>query len=290
MKRVINMGSILITGLTGNVGKYIYESLIEMNQKVIGAVTSISKSKAQFADIDLVEFNFLKEHTFEKALEGVNRVFLMRPPHLGSPEDLYPFIDAMKRKNIKLVIFLSLMGIEKNSIPPHHKIEKYIEKVGIPYCHIRPGFFMQNLSDIHANEIKESNSIFIPAGNSRCSFIDTKDIGYSVAKILSEFSSHENTAYTITGGESLNYYQIADTLSEVLKRKITYLKPSWLRFRQYMIHERKIDKKMVNVMVMLYFMTRLGTAKAIYYDFEKITGRKPRTIRQFAEENINAWL
>jgi uncharacterized protein YbjT (DUF2867 family) len=214
----------------------------------------------------------------------------MRPPHLGDPEDLYPFIDTMKEKGIKLVVFLSLMGVEKNPVPPHHKIEKYIEKVGIPYCHIRPGFFMQNLSGVHAKEIKENNDIFIPAGRSKCSFIDAKDIGHAIAKILSEYTQHQNTSYTITGQEALDYYQAAEILSEVLKRKIIYSKPSWIKFRQYMIHGRKLDKKMVNVMVMLYFMTRLGTASAVHDDFEKLTGSKPRTFKQFIQENIGEWL
>lgn len=284
------MGKILVTGITGNVGRYVYEELINLKQDVIGAVTSIAKSKNKFNDIPLTEFNFLNRDTFDGALKDVDRVFLMRPPHVGNPEDLYPFIDAMKSNNIKLVAFLSLMGIEKNPIPPHYKIEKYIEKVGIPFCHIRPGFFMQNLSDVHAKEIKESSNIFIPAGKSKCSFIDTKDIGYSIAKVLSEYLSHQNTTYTITGGETLDYYQVADILSEVLERKVVYSKPSWFRFRQYMVNQRKLDKKMVNVMVMLYFMTRLGTASAVHRDYEKITGKKPRTFRQFAEENINVWL
>lgn len=284
------MGKVLITGITGNVGIYVFESLIEMNQEVIGAVTSISKSKDRFNNVELVQFDFLDKETFNKALDNADRVFLMRPPHLGKPEDLYGFIDAMRRKEIKLVVFLSLMGVEKNPIPPHHKIEKYIEKVGIPFCHIRPGFFMQNLSGIHAKEIKDSNNIFIPAGKSKCSFVDTKDIGYAIGKILYDFKEHQNTTYTITGREALDYYQIANILSKVLKKHITYKKPSWFRFRKYMLHKRKLDKKVVNVMVLLYFMTRLGTASAVHNDFEKIMGKKPRTFEQFAEENISEWL
>lgn len=279
------MGKVLVTGINGNVGTYVYESLMKMNQEVLGAVTSVTKSKDRYKDIELVEFDFLNKDTFSNALKNVDRVFIMRPPHLGDPQDLYHFIDAMKEKDIKLVVFLSLMGIERNPIPPHYKIEKYIEKVGIPYCHIRPGFFMQNLSGVHAEEIKKNNEIFIPAGKSKCSFIDAKDIGYAIAKILSEYTKHQNTAYTITGSEALNYYQAAEILSGVLNRKITYSKPSWIKFRQYMIHKRKLDKKVVNVMVMLYFMTRLGTANAVHNDFEKLTGNKPRTFKQFAEEN-----
>jgi len=281
------MGKVLVTGINGNVGTYVYESLINMNQEVRGAVTSISKSKDKFKDIELVEFDFLNKDTFDDALKDVDRVFLMRPPHLGEPQDLYQFIDAIKEKGIKLVVFLSLMGIEKNPVPPHYKIEKYIEKVGIPYCHIRPGFFMQNVTGVHSNEIKENNDIFIPAGKSKCSFIDAKDIGYAIAKILHEYEKHQNTAYTITGMEALDYYQIADILSDTLGRKVIYSKPSWIKFRQYMIHKRKLDKKVVNVMVMLYFMTRIGTASRVHDDFEKLTGNKPRTFKEFAEENIN---
>lgn len=284
------MGKVLITGITGNVGMYVYEYLAKMNSDIVGAVTSIAKSKDRFKDVELVEFDFINPETYGKALDGVDRVFLIRPPHLGKPEDLYPFIDAMKEKNIKLVVFLSLMGVENNPVPPHHKIEKYIEKAEIPYCHIRPGFFMQNLSGVHAKEIKDNGEIFIPAGRSKCSFIDTKDIGYATGKILSEYEKHKNTAYTITGSEALDYFQIADILSEILDRKITYSKPSWIRFRRYLIKERNLDKKMVNVMVMLYFMTRLGTAKNVHDDFQKIMGTGPRPFREFAEENKGCWM
>ena len=284
------MGKVLVTGITGNVGTYVYEYLIEMKQEVTGAVTSVSKSKEKYKNAELVEFDFLNKATFETALKDVDSVFLMRPPHIGNPEDLYPFIDAMKERNVKLVVFLSLMGIEKNPVPPHYKIEKHIEKVGLPYCHIRPGFFMQNLSGVHAQEIKESNKIFIPAGKSKCSFIDAKDIGHAIAKVLSEYEKHQNTTYTVTGGEALDYYQVADILSEVLKKKVTYAKPSWISFRNHMIKVRKMDKKLVNIMVMLYFMTRLGTASAVHFDFEKITDSKPRTLKQFVQDNKSAWL
>lgn len=105
----------------------------------------------------------------------MNRVFLIRPPHFGKPEDLYRFIDAMKDHKIELVSFLSLMGVEKNTIPPHHKIEKYLETSGIPLAHIRPEFFMQNISGVHSAEIREMDLLFVPAGNSKTSFIDAED-------------------------------------------------------------------------------------------------------------------
>ena len=150
------MGRILITGASGNVGKYVAEYALKNARKITVAGTHTEKLDKMFgARARIVYFDFADSSTFEEALVDVEAVFIMRPPHLGKPRDLYPFIDAIKRViTIKLVSFLSLIGVENNPIPPHHKIEKYIEKLKLPYCHIRPSFFMQNLSDIHAFEIK----------------------------------------------------------------------------------------------------------------------------------------
>ncbi len=285
------MGKILVTGATGNVGKYVVKFLIDKGEEIVVATTNVEKTKPKFNnDIEVVQFDFTKPNTYPSALTNVDRVFLIRPPHLGKPEDLYSFIDFMKEVNIKFVVFLSLMGIEKNPMPPHYKIEKYIEQSGVAYSHIRPGFFMQNISGIHSVEIKEDNKIFIPAGKSKCSFIDTYDIGLAGATILSEYEKHQNTAYTITGSEALDYYQIARILSEVTKKQIRYAKPSYLKYRSYYIKKRGLDKKYVNVTVALYFMTRMGTAEGITDEFYNITGRSPRTFKEFAIENLTAFI
>ncbi|MDF2844214.1 MAG: NmrA family protein [Herbinix sp.] len=281
---------ILVTGASGNVGSYVVKELIKMGEEVIAAGTDIIKLKAKFGDkLEAVHLDLTKQQTFDKALKGVDRIFLMRPPHLGKPEDLYPFIDAALKHNIKLIAFLSLMGVENNTIPPHHKIEKYIEKKGIPFAHIRPGFFMQNVSGIHSNEIKAQGKIFVPAGKSKTSFIDTADIGLAVATVLHEAEKYKNTAHTITGPEALDYYQVANVLSKVTGRKIIYDKPGFLNYRSYYINNRGLDKKYVNVTVALYFMTRMGTAKDVTDDFYKLTGKQPRTFETFAKENVDAF-
>jgi uncharacterized protein YbjT (DUF2867 family) len=282
---------VLVTGASGNVGSYVVKELLKIGEKVVTAGTDTKKLKNMFGDkVDTVEFDFTNEQTFKDALNSVDRVFLMRPPHLGKPQDLYPFIDYMKSSNIKLVCFLSLMGVENNTIPPHHKIEKYIESSGIPYANIRPGFFMQNVSGVHSVEIRENNKILIPAGKSKTSFIDAADIGLSTAVLLHEPEKYRNTAHTVTGPEALDYYQVAEILSRITGRKITYDKPGYLKYRSYYIKKRGLDKGYVNVTVALYFMTRMGTAKEVTDDFYNLTGKRPRTFEEFAIENFEAFI
>lgn len=277
---------ILVTGASGNVGRFVVDALIKMNETVVAAGTDTEKLVKMFGDaVEVVPFDFEKPETFSGALKDVEGVFLMRPPHLGKPEDLYPFLDAVKKVPIKRIVFLSLMGVEKNTIPPHHKIEKYIESIGVPFTHIRPGFFMQNLSGIHAHEIKERDMIFVPAGKSKTSFIDAADIGLAIATILHAPDQHTKNAYTITGPEALDYNQVAEILSQALGRKIRYARPSFLKYRHEYIKNRGLDKAYVNVTVALYFMTQMGTAKAVTNEFFELTGQPPRDFLTFAREN-----
>jgi uncharacterized protein YbjT (DUF2867 family) len=214
----------------------------------------------------------------------------MRPPHLGKPEDLLPFINALAAQgHIRLVCFLSLIGVENNPVPPHHKIEKYIEQAGLPYCHIRPSFFMQNVSGVHAFEIKHFDRIVIPVRNALTSFIDAEDIGEITAHMLTHAAEHVNTAYPITGPEALDYWHVATILSDVLGRTITYANPSPALAKKYWIDVRGLDAEYSKVMGMLYMMTRMGTAKQTTTVFEDVLGKKPQTFRQFAEKNKHAW-
>lgn len=281
------MGKILITGATGNIGKYIVKYAKINDDKFVMATSNLEKSKAE----GYVHFDFTNEQTYEKSLDGVDRVFIIRPPHLGKPEDLYPFIDFLATKrDIKLISFLSLIGIEKNPIPPHYKIEKYIEKKSLPYCHVRPSFFMQNISGVHAFEIKHFDKIVVPVKNSLTAFIDTEDIGEFIAHIFKEPQKHKNTAYSLTGDTAIDYYEVAKIISEELGRNVEYTNPKLSFAKKYWVEVRGMEKGYATVMSMLYIMTILGTAKTVTSTFEKIMGKKPRSFREFVRDNLSCWV
>lgn len=286
------MGKILVTGALGNVGGYVAKYAILNGQQAKVASRDLKALKSRYGGkAESIYFDFTDRSTFEAALDGVDRVFIMRPPHLGKPEDLKPFMEALKTKNgIELVCFLSLIGVENNPVPPHHKIEKYIEQAGLPYCHIRPSFFMQNISGIHAFEIKHFDRIVVPVKNALTSFIDAEDIGELTAKVLSEPEKHQNKGYSITGPKAIDYWQVEKILSEELGRSISYANPRPSLAKKYWIEVRGLEKDYANVMGMLYMMTRLGTAKKVTSTFEEIMGKKSQSFRQFVKKNLNSWV
>jgi len=285
------MGKVMVTGALGNVGGYVTKYLIENGQDVVAADINVEAIQGKYGDkVKSVFFDFTDSKTYATALQDVDRVFIMRPPHLGKPEDLKPFVETLKSKGgIKLVSFLSLIGAENNPVPPHHKIEKYIERAGLPFCHIRPSFFMQNISGIHAFEIKHFDRIVVPVKGALTSFIDAEDIGEITAKVLSEPDKDQNRGYAITGPEAIDYFAASNILSEELARKITYANPKPSFAKKYWIEVRGLDKEYSKVMGMLYMMTRLGTAKNTTTTFEDVMGKKPQTFRQFVKKNLSAW-
>lgn len=285
------MAKVMVTGALGNVGGYVAKYLIQNGQDVVVADISLDALKGKYGNTaKAVLFDFTDANTFTNALTDVDRVFIMRPPHLGKPEDLKPFVEALKRKgDIRLVSFLSLIGVENNPVPPHHKIEKYIEQAGLPYCHIRPSFFMQNISGIHAFEIKHFDRIVVPVKKALTSFIDAEDIGEITARVLSEPEKHQSKGYSITGPEAIDYYSAAKILSEELGREIKYANPKPTLAKKYWIDVRGLDKEYSTVMGMLYMMTRLGTAKKVTQVFEEVVGKKPQSFREFVRKNIDVW-
>ncbi|KRN25639.1 NmrA family protein [Lacticaseibacillus camelliae DSM 22697 = JCM 13995] len=180
--------TILIIGGTGNIGFPLVKLLAQDDDvHLVAGAHNLKKDQAQYGDlpVDVRRFDFLDASTFDQALAGVDRVFFVRPPQLAKPkEDMLPFLNQVKAHGVKQTVFVSMIGVEKNPVTPHHKIEKMIVSLGLPHTFIRPSFFMQNLSTTHREDICQRNDLFIPAGNAKTSFIDTADIAAVAAKVL----------------------------------------------------------------------------------------------------------
>ena len=280
---------ILITGASGNAGAEIIKKLHSKGICPVAAGSSMDKLKKNPGNKALHrKLDFYDSGTFDAALEGINTVFLMRPPAISKvKKHIFPFIDSCADKKTGHIVFLSLQGAEKNNIAPHSKIEKYIKKKKIPYTFLRPGFFMQNLSGIHRDEIKNKGEIYLPAGRGATSFIDVRDVAEAAVKCMLE-KSHKNKAYELTGEKSLTYYEAAGIMSEILGRKIKYISASPFSFFFKKISEKK-PAGYAFVMTSLYTICRLGLAGNVTDEFRKLTGKNPVTFRKFVIDNKEKW-
>jgi uncharacterized protein YbjT (DUF2867 family) len=277
------MKNVFITGATGNVGLEVIKALekIPHDLFIYAAVRNILKDKEKLAKFEgkPIHFDFEDVSTYH-SLSKCDILFLLRPPQISDTEKYFkPLIVSAKANGVGHIVFLSVQGVEKSSIIPHHKIEKMIVESGINYTFLRPAYFMQNFTTtLHQDII--NRQIFLPAGEAKFTLIDVRDIGKVAAKIITEISFHVNCVYDLTCKEKLNFKEMADKLSEGLYEKITFESPNLLRF---FIKKKKegIAFGYILVLIMLHYFPRFQDIPPVSDWVEKITGDKPIEFSQF---------
>lgn len=282
------MGKILVTGITGNVGQEVAKALKKMNAPMVSGVRNMEKAQKLFqSDYEFVPLDFVNRETFDGALEGVDRIFLNFPPETPF-EDFHAFIDKAKEKGVRHLTYLSVKDVQFLPFVPHYKNEKAIVKSGIPFSFLRAGYFTQNLNMFLLDELAEHDRIYVPAGKGKTSFIDLRDIGEAAAITLLHPDEHRHQKYVLTGDKALDFFEVAEIMTQILGRKVIYSNPSLKEFKTYML-QKGYEGKFVNLVGGLHTFTKLGMAKGIKHGFTDLSGRKPRTVEEYVRDYKEVW-
>lgn len=286
------MARILITGATGNVGKEVLQFLNTTDHQIIVGVRNVQRAKIETVDknsISLTHFDFENEKTFKPAFEDVDRLFLLRPPHISEIKKYFdPLLSRAKESGIKQIVFLSVQGAEKSNIIPHNKIERLIKDYGFEYIFIRPGYFMQNLTTTLLHEIRAHRQITLPAGNAKFNWVDVKNIAEVTAIALSDFEKYSNKSIEITGSEQLNFEEVADIMSEVIREKITYRSVNPLKFF-FLKKKEGMNTGFIIVIAILHFLPRIQKQPSLSKSYTDMTGKIPTTLKEFIEREIHSF-
>jgi uncharacterized protein YbjT (DUF2867 family) len=290
--------NILITGATGNVGREVIRLLSTQNHHIYAAVRNpIEAQKNLGKEAFCVLFDFTNPDTFANAFKGINKLFLVRPPAIADIKQITPALNAAREAGVEHIVFLSIIGADRNPIVPHYAIERAIEQLHIPATFLRASFFMQNLNTTHCDDIRLRDRLFMPAGNGKTSFIDVRDIAAVAVKVLTEPTndghSHKelqgNHAYELTGDTALDYREVAVIFTTVLKRPIRYAKPSLLSFIWQMTRQG-FPFLFVLVIAGIYTTTRFGLADTVTSDVQRLLDRPPLSMQKYVEDYQHFWL
>ena len=279
------MTKVLITGATGNVGMEILSALNKLNHHlaIYAGVRDLNADKIKLRDysIQFSQFDFADISTFKTALEGCDILFLLRPPQISAVEKYFkPLIETCKDKGVKHIIFLSVQGVEKSKIIPHHKIEQLIADSKIPFTFLRPAYFMQNFTTTLRKDLIQNSRIYLPAGQAKFTLIDVCDIGAVAANIMTNISLHKNKTYELTNTEKFTFSEMAAILSKCLGSNIQYKSPNLLSFFLAKRKE-KLPAMFIVVMIMLHYFPRFQQEPEVTDWVEKMIHRKPATFERF---------
>jgi uncharacterized protein YbjT (DUF2867 family) len=282
------MKRVLVTGATGTVGIEVvhYLSALPLDFEIYAAVRHIKKAKKalnNYHRLQLREFDFEKEHTFFKAFDQIDILFLLRPPHISDVNKVFkPLLIAAREKGIRKVVFLSVQGAERSKAIPHNRIEALITELSFDFIFVRPSYFMQNLTTTLLPEILNRQSITLPSGKAKFNWIDVKNIAEAIAILIKDFEKHINKAYELTGAENLHFSYVTSLITEITGRPIRFISVNPIGF-YFKKRSEGLSNGFAFVMTMLHFLPRFQPAPVISNVYEELTGKPASSLRDFIQ-------
>jgi len=274
---------ILITGASGNVGREVVKQALAVGLQIRATFQSPAVAAKAPAGLEGVIMDYAKPETIRPALHGVEKILLVGPPVRDLPALEANFVKEVRRAGRKHIVKISALGGRESMFSSGHRdSEENIEASGLPYTFLRPNGFMQNLVNYNAGTIRSQNAFYGCQGNGAVSIVDIRDIA-AVAVIVLAATGHEGKSYALTGGESLTNDQVAEKISRVAGRKISYvdLPPADLKKA---ILSAGTPEWSAEALLDLQRLYREGKASLVTDDVERLTGRRPITFDQFARD------
>jgi uncharacterized protein YbjT (DUF2867 family) len=262
--------NILVIGGTGKTGRKVVEGLKKQNQKVRVGGRSSHPS-----------FNWDDPATWPKALEGMDKVYIVFYPDLAVPgayEAIKGLTEAAKKAGVQKAVLLSGKG-EKEA----ERCEEVVANSGMDYTLVRASWFNQNFSESFFLEPILAGHVALPMPEAKIPFVDTDDIAEVVVKVLLE-DTHNGKTYEITGPRLLNFEQTIKEIAAGTGKDIKYQAVS-LEAYNAMMKAAGVPDDYIWLFDYL-FREVLGNPdnQVVTSDVEKVLGRKATDFKEYVQK------
>ncbi|MDD9938925.1 MAG: hypothetical protein OXT09_35375 [Myxococcales bacterium] len=254
----------VIVGGHGKTGRRVAERLRAMHRPV--RVVSPSTP---------VPFDWSDETTWPPALAGASALYLTYHPDLaipGAAEHVRRLTRVAVDAGTEKIVLLAGRGE-----PQVHPAEDAVRDSGAAWTILECAFFMQNFSE--GVLAPQDDTIAFPAREVREPFIDCDDIAdVAVAALVDD--AHAGKTYELTGPRAVTFGEATAELARATGRPLRYVPVS---FEQYATGlAEHFTAPVVEFFIDLFRFLLDGHNASVTRDVERVLGRPPRDIRDFA--------
>ena len=217
---------ILITGASGAVGSAVLQEVSKGGRPFRAMYRSQSEAQKAPVGISTILADFSSKESLAPPLAGVDVVFLVCSPIPQLVELESNVIEVSRQAGVKHVVLSSALGAEDypKSFPSWHRVvEDRLKSSGLGYTILRPNGFMQNVLAYNAPSIRAQGAFYAALGNAKISHVDVRDVAAVAATVLQSPGGHTGKTYELNGPESVSNTELAQRISLVAGRTVTYV-------------------------------------------------------------------
>ncbi|WP_339026891.1 NmrA family NAD(P)-binding protein [Bradyrhizobium symbiodeficiens] len=279
---------VAIAGATGRVGTALIKALLSDPVEVL-ALTRNPDNDRLPPGIARGVVDFDLPSSLSGALHGADRLFLAHGTSMRQVQNEIALIDAAVAAGVSHVVKLSAMGPPTRLHPFdwHMQIEAHLAQFDIGYTVLRPSTFMDILARAGAPVI--SDRWGGAAGEGRVNLVDTRDVAEAARiALLDDRSVHTQRAYHLTGPGAVSMPDVADILSRLLGRSVTYQHRTPAEHREVLI-ETGLTEPIADLLLGLDLMFERSAIAETTGTLSALTGRKPRSVEDWLRDHIAAF-
>lgn len=274
---------ILVTGATGNTASLLIPALLEKGEQVRALVHDESKVQPLKArGVEVVVGDMEAPKNLDTAMAGADKVYLLTDNGSTGARQARNVIEAAMKGGSPHIVRQAAHGtIKSRIIRQHEEIEGELEKSGLPVTLIKPTFFMQNIM-MAAETVASQGMVYMPLKDGRLAMVDLRDVVDAVLEVLTS-TGHDGKTYVLTGPAAISFYDVADSLSGALGKKITYVDVPPEAARGSIVG-MGLPEWTADGFVELMVGFSKGFADATTSHVEQLTGRPARTFETFIRD------
>ena len=277
----------LITGASGSAGGAALQAALAAGMPLRAMYRSKEDAAKAPSSVEAVIADFAAPATLQAALRGIDAVFLVCGPVPQLVELEGNMIAACKQAGVRHIVLNSAFGAGdlRKSFPEwHFQVEQKLWDSGIPHTILRPNGFMQNVGTYYSGSIRAQSAFYSSIEDARISLVDVRDVGAVAAKILADPKPHAGKTYELHGPEAVSNAELAERISRIVGRSISYVNISEDAMRKAML-ALGMGEAFVNAEIELEGYYRSGRCAVVDGLAGKLLGRPQRKLDAYLEEN-----
>jgi uncharacterized protein YbjT (DUF2867 family) len=258
---------ILVLGATGTTGRRLTRRL-----RSAGAAVRAASRHGE------VRFDWSDPATWEAAVTGVTRIYLMAPHE--QPIDPQ-FVQRAVKQGVRHIVLLSSRGIEVMGDERLLAAERTVRESGADWTILRPDWFNQNFDEGFFQPAVVAGGLAVPLGEARQAFVDADDIAAVAAAVLTG-DGHAGQSYELTGPEALSFAEAVRIVSEASGRPVRFggSDDDYLAQQARLGMPEEQTRQEIAAFTALRDLGDQQTTDTV----RRITGHPPKSFRTFAAE------